>query len=166
MDTILGDPDIYVISITKWVDVIKMKEEIKNRKIKLALIGGYYQDFLVSTQIRVLDSKTYEIVYQAFKEVRPDVPVAFGVYLHPSLQGWLNGFTIQPDCWVVYNVGGYNANWEKVKKRWFANVPVIATVPHGDKNPSGVYGDEEYKTFIERLKSLDYVGSIYWREKK
>jgi hypothetical protein len=173
IETIDNDPEIYWVDI-RWANIVTMKEEIKDKDIKLAIFGVYegtsiYNNFDLAEAKKKgflvrgfpFYSKEFEIVYQAFKEVRPDVPIGFIVVNHPSLADWLASFTIKPDCWVLFNVGTFNSNWRKVKS-WFGNTPVIANLNFG-VNSGQKYNSYEYKVCIGQLRDVGFSGSIWWR---
>ena len=173
IETTNDDPEIYWVDVSRWTNIVKMKEEIANKKIKLVILGignqveSSYNNFdLAQGGVQNKDfplfGKEFEIVYQAFKEVRPDVPVGFIAVMHPTLQTWLDSFTIQPDCWVLFNVSAYGANWQKVKNRWFADKPVIANLNFHNSTGNQPM-DDSYNACVQTLRSLDYKGSIYWR---
>lgn len=163
------DSSIYYIDTSKWVDIAKMQVEIKGRDIKLAMlgvtiVGGSKGSNWNATEL-VTKTKEYEIIYQAFKEVRPDIPVGFVAVMYPNLQEWLNTFTVQPDCWLLMNVDNYEANWTKIKSRWFADKPVIANLNYGFTFSEGVEQKYEgWKEASNTLQALGYAGSIYWRK--
>ena len=177
IETTNDDPGIYWVDVSHFVNIVQMREEIKNKDIKLAVLGlgpkitsGYNNVDMVEKGLTVKDfalsGKEFGIVYQAFKEIRPDVPVGFIAIMHPTLQAWLDSFSVQPDCWLLFNVDGYDANWQKIKRRWFANKPVIADLNFGGNVGVGTrrkYGTDEYRACIEKLKVVGFSGGIFWR---
>lgn len=175
IETTNDDTGIYWVDASRWTNLVKMKEEIKDRKIKLVVLGvgnqveSSYNNFdLAGSGIRTSDfpmfGKEFEIVYQAFKEVRPDVPVGFIAVMHPSLSDWLDSFMITPDFWCLYNCGAYQSNWLKVKQRWFKNRPVVVNL-NFRATPVQNMGSDEYKNCVQSLRSLGYKGLINWRTK-
>jgi hypothetical protein len=175
IETTNDDSEIYWVDVSRWTNIVKMKEEIADKKIKIVVLGvgnqqeSSYNNFdLAQTGVQNKDfplfGKEFEIVYQAFKEIRPDVPVGFIAVLHPTLQVWMDSFTVRPDFWALFNVSAYGANWTKVKSRWFADRPVIVNLNfHNSAGNQPM--DDSYKNCVEELKKLGYKGSIYWRTK-
>lgn len=168
------DPDIYWVDVSRGTNIVKMKEEIKDKPIKLAIFGvgnqfeSSYNNFdLAQSGVQNKDfplfGKEFEIAESVFKEIRPDIPIARLCVMHPSLEAWMASFTVQPDVWILFNCSTFNANWDKVKSKWFTDKPVITTLNFGIGNLE--YGGKEYNDCIERLKGLNFSGNIWWRIK-
>lgn len=165
--------DIYFVNCTRWVDIKKMQTDIqaKNYKLIAFMSNSKNNTSIVELGGSVKDYKTegrenFEIPYMAVKEVRPNVPVGFITVMFPEMETWLSSFTIQPDCWLLFNVPVFGANWTKIKTRWFKDRPVIANLNHHFQYHD--YGGQqlgsvEYNETITKLKSLGFSGAIYWR---
>lgn len=168
------DPEIFYIDAERWTNLKVVQDEIRDGTFKLITVGVTKKggsiwsnwkpanETLTTKQLKSR-AKEFEIIYQAVKLVRPDVPVAFVAVQFPNLQEWLNAFTIQPDAWLLMNVDNYGANWTKIKHIWFANKPVIANINYGFVFNEGV--EQIYDTkFGDILKKIGYAGKIYWRK--
>lgn len=157
--------DLAIFDITKWSNVIKAVEFVQKNKDKLdAVIVGWgnagennFDELDFSKYPAIM--KNHEYFVSTIKAVKPDLPVGFCVtYRENTMYQWLNACNFSYDFLAVFNITKMGANFEKIQKRFPKQKIMIAGQNAGE---SQEYGGTAYENYIEKLKKLGYIGSIW-----
>ena len=157
--------DLAIFDITEWSNIIKAMEFVAKNKDKLdAVIVGWssggennFDNLDFSTYPEIM--RNYEYFFSTCKAIRPDLPVGLCVTLRENtMYQWLKSCSFKFDFLSVYNVTKMGANFEKIQKR-FPNQKLMVGGMNAGENAKG---GTAYKNYIEKIKNLGYVGSIWF----
>jgi len=159
--------DLAIFDITKRANLLKALEFVEKNKGKLdAVIIGWdnsgannYDELDFSKYPEIM--KNHEYFFSACKAVAPNLPVGLCItYRENTMYQWLNACNFSYNFLAVFNITKMGANFGKIQKR-FPNQRIMVGGMNAGENAE--YGGTAYKNYIEKLKKLGFIGSIFYK---
>lgn len=179
----IGYGDIVIFDISDSTNRIKALKFVDKNKDKIgAIIVGWDNEGM--NNLDNLDISTYPELAKADEEfftlakgIKPDLPVGRVICITSTWKEYMEASIYEWNFIAIWNLYNTYANFERVKG-WFPNQDILIAGMHArrgrGKNESlGLYqkylenwkkakfGDENYQNYIQEIKDLGYVGSIW-----
>ena len=157
--------DLVIFDITKQSNLLRAIEFVQKNKDKLdAVIIGWGNDS--ANNFDELDfskypaiMKNHEHFFSTCKAIAPTLPVGLCItYRENTMYQWLLACDFSYNFLAIFNITKMRANFKKIQER-FPNQKLMIGGMNAGENAE--YGGTAYKNYIEKLKTLKFLGSIF-----